>query len=158
MKRAWIRKVKGSRLVNAVDAFSCKRNASPLCLCHSAPRLVSRLQIGGLSLIKRILKDRFSTCSIEDRTVRTRASSSERRLCKVKTYARLDSAACRVRSTESTTLCTLCKTGGGVLGCFADWSVACQVLFNWSRRASCSSRLVACCVSSRADTNRLSPK
>src|ERR1700726_2851977 len=130
MKRAWNGKVKGSRLVNAVAAFSCEENASPLCFSHSVPKLVSRLQIGGLFLTKRIPNDRISTCSIEDSTVRTRASSSERRLCKVKTCARTDSAACRVRSMESTKLCTLCKTGGGVSGCFADWSVACQVLLN----------------------------
>src|SRR5258708_4774691 len=130
MKRAWIRKVKGSRLVNAVDAFSCEENDSPLCFSHSVLRLVSRLQMGLLSLTKIYFNARVSACSIEDRTVRTRASSSERRLCKVKTCARMDSAACRVRSTESTTLCTLCKTGGGVSGCFADCSVACQVLLN----------------------------
>jgi hypothetical protein len=61
---------------------------------------------------------------------RTRASSWERLLCKVKTWSWPDSDARRVRSTESATLCTRCKTGGGVQGCFANWSVACQVLFN----------------------------
>jgi hypothetical protein len=43
---------------------------------------------------------------------------------------RADSTTCRVRSMESTTFCTRCKTEGGVSGSFADWSVACQVLFN----------------------------
>src|SRR5271157_3340906 len=130
IKRAWIRKVKGSRLVNAVDAFSCEENDSPLCVSHSVPRLVPRLQMGGPSLTKRFLNAWFSACSIEDRAVRTRDSSSERRLCNVKTWSRPDSAVCRVRSTESATFCTRCKTGGGVSGCFADRSVACQVLLN----------------------------
>src|ERR1700751_4044478 len=130
MNRAWIRKVKGSRLVNAVDAFSCEENESPLCFSHSVPRLVSSLQMGGLSLTKIFCNARVSACSIEDKAVRTRASCSERRLCNVKTRSRPDSAACRVRSMELTTLCTLCKTTGGVSGCFADWSVACQVLLN----------------------------
>src|SRR6266481_3042026 len=158
MKRAWIRKVKGSRLVNAVDALSCEEIDSPLYFSHSVPKLVSRLQMGRLSLTKIFFKARVSASSIEDRAVRTRASSSERRLCNVKTWSRLDSAVCRVRSMESTTLCTRCKTGGGVSGCFADWSVACQVLLNSSRRASCSSRIVACCVNSRAETNKRTPK
>src|SRR6266481_1826340 len=158
MKRAWIRKVKGSRFVNAVDALSCEENDSPLCFFHSVPRLVSRPQMGGLSLTKIFCNARVYACSIEDGAVRTRASSSERRLCNVKTSAWPNSVDCRVRSTESTTLCTRCKIGGGVSGCFADWSVACQVLLNSSRRASCSSRLVACRVNSRAETNKRTPK
>src|SRR5208337_5106407 len=52
MKSAWIRKVKGSRLLNAADAFSCKENDSPLSFSHSVPRLLSRLQMGLLSLTK----------------------------------------------------------------------------------------------------------
>jgi hypothetical protein len=100
--------------VNAVDAFSCEENESPQCFSHSAPRLVSSLQMGGLSLTKIFCNARVSACSIEDRDVRTRASCAERRLCNVKTWSRPDSAACRVRSMELTTLCTLCKTAGGV--------------------------------------------
>src|SRR6478736_3844535 len=130
MKRAWIRKAKGNRLVNAVDVSSCEENDLPLSFSHSVPRLVSRLQMGRLSLTKIFFNARVSSCSIEDRVLRTRASSSESRLCNVKTWSRPDSAACRVRSMESTTLWTRCKTEGGVSGCFADWSVACQVLFN----------------------------
>src|SRR6516162_1737728 len=158
MKTAWIRNVKGSRLANAADVFSCEENDSPLCCAHSVPRLVWRLQIGALSLTKILFNARLSPCSIEDRAVRTRVSCSETRLWKAKTCVWPDSAVCRVRSMESTTLCTLCKTGGSVWGCFADWSVVCQVLVNLSRRPSCSSRLVACCVSSRADTDERTPK
>jgi hypothetical protein len=110
--------------------------------------------MGGLSLTKRFFNARFSACSIEDRAVRTRVSCSERWLCNVQTCARADSTTCRVRSMESTTFCTRCKTEGGVSGSFADWSVACQVLFNRSTRANCSSRLVACRVSSRANTDK----
>src|SRR5271166_283293 len=157
MKSAWIRKVKESRLVNAIDAFTCEESDSLLCLSHSVLRLVPRLQMGGLSLTKIFCNARVSARSIEDRAVRTRASCSERWVCNVKTWSRPDSAACRVRSMESTTFCTRCKTGGGVSGCFADWSVACQVLFNRSTRANCSSRLVACRDSSRADTDKRTP-
>src|SRR6476659_5202833 len=114
MKRAWIRKVKGSRLVNAVDAFSCEENDSPLCCSHSVPRLVPRLQMGRLSLTKVFFNARVSACSIEDRVVRTLACCSERLLCNVKTWSWADSAICRVRSMESTTLCARCKTGAGV--------------------------------------------
>src|ERR1700730_16061968 len=116
MKRAWIRKVKGSRLVNAVDVFSCEENDSPPCFSQSVPRLVSRLQMGLLSLTKMFFNAWVSACSIEDRVVRRRASCSEWRLCNVRTCSLPDSAVCRVRSTESTTLCTLCKTNGGVSG------------------------------------------
>src|SRR5438128_7691179 len=129
MRRAWTRKAKGCCLANAVDAFSCEENDAPLCFSHSLPRLISLLQMGGLSLTRRLFNARFCDCSTEDRAVRTRASCSERRPCQVKTCSRLDSAACRVRSMESTTFWTLCKNGWGVSGCFADWSVACQVFF-----------------------------
>ena len=94
MRRAWIRKVKGSRLVNAVAVFSCEENVSPLCFSHSVPRLVLRLQMGGLSLTKIFFNARVSAWSIEDRAVRTRASCSERWLCNVKTWSRPTSAAC----------------------------------------------------------------
>src|SRR5271165_2943343 len=67
--------------------------------------------MGGLSLTKIFCSVRVSACSTEDRAVRTRDSSSERRLCNVKTWSRPDSAACRVRSTESTRLCTRSPVG-----------------------------------------------
>src|SRR6478672_9139630 len=132
MRRAWIRKVKGSRLVNAEVALSCDESDSPLCFCHSLPRLVLRLQIGWLSLTNRLFKARVSACSIEDRVARTRTSVSEIRPCKFKIVSRTDSADSRVRARESRTLCTFCKTRGGFAGCFADCSVVCQVLLNCS--------------------------
>src|SRR6516165_1602132 len=120
MKRAWIRKVKGSRLENAADAFSCEENDSPLCFSHSVPRPVLRFQMGGLSLTKICCSAWFCARSIEDRIALTRACASERLLCKAKTCAWPDSIACRVRSMESTTLWTRCKTAGDVWGFFAD--------------------------------------
>src|SRR5215469_17128009 len=158
MKKAWIRKVKGSRLENAADAFSCEENDSLLCFSHSVARPAPTFQIGGLSLTKICCRAWVCARSIEDRVLLTLACASERPLCKAKTCAWPDSMVCRVRSTESTTLWTRCKTGGGVSGLFADWSVACQVLFNLSRRSSCSSKLVACPVSSRADISKRTPK
>src|SRR5260370_4940899 len=130
MRSAWTRKSKGCCLANAVDAFSCEENDAPLCFSHSLPRLISPLQMGGLSLTRRLFNARFCDCSTEGRAVRTRASCSERLPCKVKTCSRLDSAACRVRSTESTTFWMLCKNGWGVSGCFADCSVDCQIFFH----------------------------
>src|SRR5271166_6250689 len=112
MKSAWIRKVKESRLVNAIDAFTCEESDSLLCLSHSVPRLVPRLQTGGLSLTKVFCNARVSARSIEDRAVCTRAPCSERWLCNVKTWSRPASAACRVRSMESTTLCTRSRPAG----------------------------------------------
>src|SRR5208282_1145235 len=69
MKRAWIRKVKGSRLLNAADVSSCEENDSPLCFSHSVPRPVSRLQMGRLSLTKIFFSARVSAWSIENRAV-----------------------------------------------------------------------------------------
>src|SRR6516165_8934749 len=130
MKRAWIRKVNGSRLANATDASSWEEREAPLCLLHSVPRLVSRFQMGGLYRTKICCNAWISACSIDDRAVRTRALSPDRRLCKPTTCACPAPVACRVRSMESTTLWTRSKTGGGVSACLADWSVACQVLLN----------------------------
>src|SRR5215471_1518132 len=75
MKREWIRKLKGSRLANAADAASCKKNDSPLCFAHSVPRLVSRCQMGRLSRTKICCNAWISARSINDRAVRTRARS-----------------------------------------------------------------------------------
>src|SRR5580704_15926822 len=130
MKRAWIKNVKGSRSAKVADAFSCEEIDSPPCFSHSVRRLVSRLQMGGLSLTKTFFNASFCACSIKDSAVRTRACSEAILACNVKTRAWPDSAACRVRAIELTTLWTLCKKGPGVLGCCADWSVACQVALN----------------------------
>jgi len=112
----------------------------------------------GLSLTKTWCNAWISAWLIEDSVVLTRACISDRLLCNARTCAWPDSTACRVRSTESTTLCTRSKTGGGVSRFFADWSVAYQVLFNLSRRPSWSSKFVACPVSSRANTNKRTSK
>jgi hypothetical protein len=71
--------------MNAVDAFGCEENEAPLCFSHCLPRSVASLQMGGLSLTRRLFNALLCSCSTEDRAVRTWASCSERRICKVKT-------------------------------------------------------------------------
>src|SRR5260221_12785392 len=92
MRRAWSRKAKGCRLTNAFEAFSCEENEAPLCFSHSLPRLVSPLQMGGLSLTRRLFNAWSCDCSTEERTVWTRDSFCERRACKINTWVALASA------------------------------------------------------------------
>src|SRR5260370_35114618 len=54
IRTTWNRNAEGTRLLNALDAFSCEENDSPLSCIISLPRPHSPLHLGGLSLRGRL--------------------------------------------------------------------------------------------------------
>ena len=98
--------------------LSVARRRSCRAVLPFLPESVPRSQMGGLSLTTRDLRASLCNFCTEEMAVRTRASSSDKRVWMVNTFVRPDSAIFRVSSMESAMLWARCTIRRGRIGLF----------------------------------------